>query len=123
VYVRNLTSVDFALQPNAGNVDVIRDTTLSMGTAQAPGVLQVRKQVFTTAEDNVYRVQVTVTAAQALAGFTLQDPLPQGATLLDGSNTLTLDPLPAAERTFTYRFRFTGAPGSAVTDPVAGWRY
>lgn len=123
VYVRNLTSIDFPLEPNAGDIDVIRDTTLEMGPAQIPGLLQVRKVVMTTTEEGVYRVQLSLTAGAALGGFTLQDPLPDGATLLDGENTLALESLPATERVLTYRFRFAGAPRAAVTDPVAGWRY
>ena len=123
VYVRNLTSIDFPLEPNAGDIDVIRDTTLEMGPAQTPGLLQVRKVVMTTTEEGVYRVQLTLKAGAALSSFTLQDPLPDGATLLDGENTLALESLPDTERVLTYRFRFAGAPRAAVTDPVAGWRY
>ena len=136
VNVRGLTSIDFPLQPNSADIGVVRSTTLSMGTAQTPGLLQVRKVVLTSAEEGVYRVQLVLTAAQPLNGFTLSDPLPVGATLLDGANTLALGTLPAGELALTYRFRFTGAPSTdmtsadmtsadmtraAVTDPVAGW--
>ena len=123
VYVRGLTSIDFPLAPNSADIGVIRDTTLDMGTAQAPTLLQVRKMVMTTTEEGVYRVQLTLNAAESLTGLTLNDPLPQGARLLDGENTLSLDTLPTGERLLTYRFRFAGGPGAAVTDPVAGWRY
>ncbi|WP_407569365.1 isopeptide-forming domain-containing fimbrial protein [Deinococcus altitudinis] len=123
VYVRGLTSIDFPLAPNGADIGVIRDTTLDMGTAQTPALLQVRKMVMTTTEEGVYRVQLTLNAAAPLNGLTLNDPLPQGASLLDGDNTLSLDTLPTGERLLTYRFRFAGGPGAAVTDPVAGWRY
>ena len=123
VYVRGLTSIDFPLAPSGGDISVIRDTTLDMGTAEAPTLLQVRKMVMTTTEEDVYRVQLTLNAAAPLAGLTLNDPLPQGAILLDGENTLSLDTLPTGERLLTYRFRFADGPGAAVTDPVAGWRY
>ena len=123
VYVRNLTSIDIPLQPNEADIDVIRDTTLTMGTADAPGLLKLRKQVFTTTEDHVYRVQLTLNSPEALDAFTLTDPLPAGATLTDGSNTFSIETLPGGERLLTYRFRFAGDPRSAVTDPSAGWRY
>ncbi len=127
VNVRGLTSIDFPLQPNSADIGVVRSTTLSMGTAQTPGLLQVRKAVLTSPEEGVYRVQLVLTAARPLNGFTLSDPLPVGATLIDGINTLALGTLPAGELVLTYRFRFTGVPsvdmtGAAVTDPVAGWK-
>ncbi|WP_425146918.1 DUF11 domain-containing protein [Deinococcus sp.] len=123
VYVRNLTSIDFPLQPNVGDIDVIRDTTLTMGTKDLPSLFRVRKQVFTTADDGIYRVQLTLNAAETLTGFTLTDPLPTGAVLVDGSNTFSTDPLAPGERILNYRFRYAGDPKSAVTDPSAGWRY
>ena len=123
VYVRNLTSIDFPLQPLSADIDVVRDTTLTMGTQDAPSLLTLRKQVFTTSESGVYRVQLTLRATEILTGFTLNDPLPQGATLLDGSNTSNVESLPGGERLLTYRFRYAGDPKSAVTDPTAGWRY
>ncbi len=121
VNVHGLTSVDFALQPNSADIAVVRDTTLTMGTAQNPGLFSVRKQVFSTDQEGVYRVQLTLTAAQALGSFTFNDPLPAGATMQDGANTLSLSSLPAGERAVTYTFRFAGASAAAVTDPVAGW--
>ncbi|WP_161881835.1 DUF11 domain-containing protein [Deinococcus alpinitundrae] len=117
VMCRQLTSVDFPLAPIAGDIGVIRDTTLKMGS------FSVHKQVFTTPEANTYLVQLTLSTPAALPGFTLQDPLPQGATLLDGQNTLSLDPLPEGSRAVTYRFRFGGDQKAAVTDPSAEWRY
>ncbi|ULH14967.1 DUF11 domain-containing protein [Deinococcus sp. KNUC1210] len=123
VYVRNLTSIDIPLQPDEADIDVIRDTTLTMGTVDAPDLLKIRKQVFTTTEDHVYRVQLTLSAAEALDAFTLNDSLPAGATLADGSNTFSIETLPGGERLLTYRFRFAGDPKAAVTDPSAEWRY
>ncbi|TSA86787.1 DUF11 domain-containing protein [Deinococcus detaillensis] len=117
VMCRQLTSVDFPLASVAGDIGVIRDTTLKMGS------FTVHKQVFTTPEANTYLVQLTLSTPAALGGFTLQDPLPTGATLLDGQNALTFDPLPAGSRAVTYRFRFGGDQKAAVTDPTAEWRY
>ena len=122
VNARGLTSIDFPLQPNSADIGVVRSTTLSMGTVQTPGLLQVRKAVLTSPEESVYRVQLVLTAARPLNAFTLSDPLPVGATLIDGANTLALGTLPAGELTLTYRFHFVGAPAAAVTDPVAGWK-
>lgn len=117
VFVRNLTSADFPLEPVVGDIGVIRDTTLKMGA------LRVHKQVFTTSEPNTYQVQLTLDAAATLDGFALSDPLPDSATLIDGQNTLNLDTLPPGSRAVTYRFRFGGDQKAAVTDPTAQWRY
>ncbi|WP_424950610.1 DUF11 domain-containing protein [Deinococcus sp.] len=121
VNVRGVTSIDFPLKPNTADIGVIRDTTLVMGTTQNPGLLQLRKQVFSTDQEGVYRVQLDLTAAQALPLFTLTDPLPTGAALEGGVNTLSLPGLPTGPRTLTYTFRFAGSPAAAVTDPLAGW--
>ena len=126
VYVRNLTSVDFPLAPNGGDIAVIRDTTLRMSSTlpgQAASTLTVRKQVFTTEEVGVYRVQLILNSQPELKDLKLTDPLPTGATLVDGHNELTYDTLPSGERAVTYRFRWTGDPKGAVTDPTASWRY
>jgi uncharacterized repeat protein (TIGR01451 family) len=117
VFVRNLTSSDFPLEPVVGDIGVIRDTTLKMGS------FRVHKQVFTTDQPNVYQVQLTLDAAATLDGFTLSDPLPDTATLIDGQNDLKLESLPPGSRAVTYRFRFGGDQKAAVTDPTAQWRY
>ncbi|GGR99559.1 DUF11 domain-containing protein [Deinococcus sedimenti] len=125
VYVRSLTSVDFPLAPDAGEIAVTRDTTLRVTSAlplSAAQTLTVRKQVFEQ-EAGVYLVQLTLGASADLSGVDLNDPLPQGATLLDGQNALTFTTLPAGERVLTYRFRWTGDLKGAVTDPAAHWRY
>lgn len=127
VYVRNLTSVDFPLAPDAGDIAVIRDTRLTMTAGPKGGTQQqfnVHKQVFQTNRDTtLYTVQLNLTACDTLKAFTLTDPLPAGATLVNGQNTLNIDPLPNGERTLVYQFRFDGDVKAAVTDPTATWRY
>ena len=125
VYVRGLTSVDFPLAPDGGDIAVIRDTTLriSGGPEGAQKTMQVQKQVFTTPDAGIYRVQLILGNQQPLPGFTLTDPLPAGAQLVDGENVLNFDPLPSGERAVTYRFRWQGDSKAAVTDPTASWRY
>ncbi|MBZ9750561.1 DUF11 domain-containing protein [Deinococcus sp. HMF7604] len=126
VYVRNLTSVDFPLAPDLGEIAVIRDTTLRvtatlpLQTAQA---LTIRKQLFVDETPGEYRVQLTLSATADLSGVQVNDPLPEGAVLIDGQNALTYDTLPTGERAVTYRFRWAGDPKGAVTDPTASWRY
>ena len=126
MFVRNLTSVDFPLAPQAGDIAVIRDTSLRV-TSTLPGQpersLLIRKSLFATDEPGEYRVQLILSAGADLSGVTLTDPLPQGATLIDGQNVLTYDTLASGERAVTYRFRWAGDPKGAVTDPTASWRY
>ena len=125
IYVRNLTSADFPLAPDAGDIAVVRDTTLRVTSTlplQTPQTLTVRKQVFEQ-EPGVYLVQLTLGASADLSGVELNDPLPQGSELLDGQNALTFTTLPAGERVLTYRFRWAGDLKGAVTDPAARWRY
>ncbi|ALW90218.1 hypothetical protein AUC44_00885 [Deinococcus actinosclerus] len=125
LYVRNLTSADFPLAPDAGDIAVVRDTTLRVTSTlplATPQTLTVRKQVFEQ-EAGVYLVQLTLSASADLSGVELNDPLPQGATLLDGQPALTFTTLPAGERVLTYRFRWAGDLKGAVTDPAARWRY
>lgn len=125
LYVRNLTSADFPLAPDAGDIAVVRDTTLRVTSTlplATPQTLTVRKQVFEQ-EAGVYLVQLTLGASADLSGVELNDPLPQGATLLDGQHALTFTTLPAGERVLTYRFRWAGDLKGAVTDPAARWRY
>ncbi|ANE44706.1 hypothetical protein SU48_01975 [Deinococcus puniceus] len=125
VYVRNLTSIDFPLAPDGGDIAVIRDTTLRVkgGLPEAQNSFMVRKQVFTTEEAGVYRVQLILSASANLPAFSLTDPLPADAALLDGQNVLNFDTLPSGERAVTYRFRWAGDSKGAVTDPTASWRY
>lgn len=127
-YVRNLTSIDFPLVPNGGDIAIIRDTRLTMtaGSKTNPAEQQftVRKQVFVDAKDpTLYTVQLNLSACADLKAFTMTDPLPEGAALVNGQNILNIDPLPNGERTLVYQFRFTGDVKAAVTDPTANWRY
>ena len=71
----------------------------------------------------MYLVQLTLGASTDLSGVELNDPLPQGAELLDGQHALTFTTLPGGERVLTYRFRWAGDLKGAVTDPAARWRY
>lgn len=133
IYVRNLTSADFPLAPDGGDIAVVRETTLRV-TGGVPGdtrSLSVFKQVFKASDARTdleagpteYVVQLTLTSSDALPGFSLTDPLPDGATLVSGENTVQFDPLPGGERVVTYRFRWSGDIKGAVTDPTANWRY
>ncbi|WP_291430117.1 DUF11 domain-containing protein [Deinococcus sp.] len=126
VFLRNLTSVDFPLAPQAGDIAVIRETTLRVSSTlpgQPERSLQIRKGLFQTDEPGEYRVQLLLRADADLSSVTLTDPLPQGAVLTDGQNILTYDTLASGERAVTYRFRWAGDPNGAVTDPTASWRY
>ncbi|WP_199188325.1 DUF7933 domain-containing protein [Deinococcus arcticus] len=126
VYVRSLTSVDFPLAPDYGEIAVIRDTTLRVAAGlplQTPQTLTIRKQVFAGEVAGEYRVQLILSSSADLSAVRVDDPLPAGAELIDGQNVLTYDTLPGGERAVTYRFRWTGDPKGAVTDPTASWRY
>ncbi|MFC3832581.1 MULTISPECIES: DUF11 domain-containing protein [Deinococcus] len=114
VPVRGLTSVDFPLAPLGGDISVLRHTTLLVGD------VTIEKTV--TQLPGGYAVTLRVTTPRALDGVDLDDPLPPGAVLQDGRNTVT-GTLIAGEHTFTYRFLWAGAPGAATTDPVMSWRY
>lgn len=114
VYVRGLTSVDFPLAPLSGEITALRRTTLTVGN------VRVEKAVY--AVDGGYVVTLSVITPGALEGVQLVDPLPQGATLKEGRNTLT-GSLPAGETKLTYRFDWKGEPRAATTDPVLSWRY
>ncbi|ADV66607.1 isopeptide-forming domain-containing fimbrial protein [Deinococcus maricopensis] len=117
VFIRNLTSVDFPLGALGGDIAVLRDTTVRVGD------LTIFKQVFTTAERGVYLTQLTLSSPRDLPDFFLDDPLPDGAQLLDGQNAARDATLTAGTHIITYRFRFAGDANAAVTDPNAGWRY
>lgn len=125
VYVRNLTSVDFPLIPDGGDIAVVRDTTLKMrgGLPGALKKLSVRKQVFYHQKQGVYAVQLFLKSSATLKGLVLTDPLPKGATLASGQNNLKFETLPSGERMVSYTFRYGGGARKAVTDPTASWRY
>ena len=114
VQVRGLTSVDFPLAPLGGEAGALRRTSLQVGE------LQVSKVV--TAVSGGYVVELTLQTPRALPDFRLEDPLPGGAVLKEGSNTLSAT-LNAGETKLTYRFDWTGEARAATTDPVVSWRY
>jgi uncharacterized repeat protein (TIGR01451 family) len=114
VSVRGLTSADFALEPYDGAATALRDTRLSAGP------LTLIKTVTREPEAGTYRVRLTLRATETLRGLTLLDPLPVGAVLMDGANTLAPQDF-TGERTWTYTFHFSGAPEHTTTDPTITW--
>ncbi|MFC3862297.1 DUF11 domain-containing protein [Deinococcus antarcticus] len=114
VHVRGLTSVDFPLAPLGGDITAIRRTTLTMGD------VKVEKAVYAVKDG--YVVTIKITTPGALTDFHMEDPLPGGATLKEGRNTLSTN-LSAGETNLTYHFDWTGAPNAATTDPIVSWRY
>lgn len=114
VHIRGLTSVDFPLAPLGGEVTALRRTTLTIAD------VTVEKAVY--AVQGGYVVTLKITTPRALSEFRLVDPLPGGATLKEGGNTLSTN-LDAGENYLTYRFDWTGEPKAATTDPTVSWRY
>lgn len=114
VQLRGLTSVDFPLAPLGGDIDVLRHTTLLTGD------VTLEKTVTRTTDG--YVVTLRIITPRSLDGVNLDDPLPAGAILQDGRNTV-IGTLGEGEHTFTYRFTWSGAPQAATTDPVMSWRY
>ncbi|SMB85589.1 DUF11 domain-containing protein [Deinococcus hopiensis] len=113
VHVRGLTTVDFPLAPLAGDIAATRQTTLTVGDVRLEKTVQLTPQG--------YAVTLKVKTPHVLSEVNLNDPLPTGATLQEGRNTLS-GSLPSGETTLTYRFVFPGGPDTAVTDPVLLWR-
>ncbi|PNY79536.1 DUF11 domain-containing protein [Deinococcus koreensis] len=112
-----LTSVDFPLEPLTGAASSLRETEVrygpvTLGKRIAPEGLQGGQPV--------YRVTLTLSSPEAQPGLRLRDPLPEGATLLDGQHDLDLD-FAGGSATFGYRFTYTGARENAVTDPTLMW--
>ncbi|UQN10279.1 DUF11 domain-containing protein (plasmid) [Deinococcus sp. QL22] len=114
VHVRGLTSVDFPLAPLSGDINVVRRTVL------IAGAVRVEKQVMSVTGG--YIVNLKITSPNALPNFVLTDPLPVGATLKEGRNSLTAN-LNAGETNLTYRFEGPGEARAATTDPLVSWRY
>ncbi|MFC5849781.1 DUF11 domain-containing protein [Deinococcus petrolearius] len=114
VQVRGLTGVDFPLAPLGGEAGALRRTTLQIGDVQIDKVV--------TAVPGGYAVALTLRTPRALPDFRLEDPLPGGAALKEGRNTLSTT-LGAGETKLTYRFDWTGEARAATTDPVVSWRY
>ena len=107
--VRGLTSVNFPLAPLGGDIAALRRTTLSVGD------VTIEKSVF--AVDGGYVVTLKINSPRDLPDFMLDDPLPGGATLKEGRNTLGTS-LRAGETILTYRFEWNGPASAATTDPV-----
>ncbi len=114
VNVLGLTAVDFPLAPLTGDINALRSVALSAGPLSLSKVVSVNGQH--------YAVTLRLSSALALAEFVLNDPLPRGAVLKEGSNTLTAT-LGAGETTLTYSFDWAGERRTAVTEPDVRWRY
>lgn len=114
VQVRGLTSVDFPLAPLGGEAGALRRTSLQVGDLRLDKVV--------TAVSGGYVVELTLSTPRDLPEFRLEDPLPGGAVLKEGSNTLSTT-LGAGETKLTYRFDWTGEARAATTDPAVSWRY
>jgi uncharacterized repeat protein (TIGR01451 family) len=114
VHVRGLTSVDFPLAPLGGDINVLRRTVLIAGT------VRVEKVVIPVTGG--YVVNLNITSPSALEDFVLTDPLPAGAVLKEGRNSLT-GTLTAGETNLTYRLEGPGEDRAATTDPFVSWRY
>ncbi|ANE44711.1 DUF11 domain-containing protein [Deinococcus puniceus] len=114
VHVRGLTSVDFPLAPLGGDINVLRRTVLIAGT--------VRVEKLVIPVTGGYVVNLNITSPTALEEFVLTDPLPAGATLKEGRNSLT-GTLSAGETNLTYRLEGPGEDRAATTDPFVSWRY
>ncbi len=105
VYVNGLTSVDFALKPNAGVVG--RTISFSQGD------LNTSKTVSRIAGG--YQVQLNIDSPRPLTAFSLQDTLPQGAVLRSGQNSYA-GPLAAGRTTLNYTYSVSGNPTSVPAD-------
>ncbi|GGL92741.1 hypothetical protein GCM10010840_33580 [Deinococcus aerolatus] len=116
VSVNGLTGVDFPLAPLGGEVSALRRTTLTVN--QGDTTVTLEKAIYVV--DGGYVVTLELTTPRALEGVDLNDPLPAGATLKEGRNSLTAN-LPAGETNLTYRFAWTGEPRAATTDPTLSW--
>ena len=114
VHVRGLTSVDFPLAPLGGDINVLRRTVLIAGT--------VRVEKLVIPVTGGYVVNLKITSPTALEDFVLTDPVPAGATLKEGRNSLT-GTLNAGETNLTYRLEGPGEDRAATTDPSVSWRY
>ena len=114
VNLLGLTGVDFPLAPLTGEIDALRSVSLSAGPLDLTKTVRVDAQSYT--------VTLNLRSAQPLTDFVLTDPLPQGAVLKEGRNTLAAT-LAAGETTVTYRFDWTGERRAAVTEPDVRWRY
>lgn len=113
VHVRGLTSADFPLTALPADVTALRRTVLTVG--------DVRIEKVVVRSGTGYVVTLTITSARPIDGFTLLDPLPDGAVLKDGRNGLT-GTLATGMTTITYRFDGVTEDRAATTDPAVSWR-
>lgn len=109
----SIAALDFPLAPLGGDITVIRRTTVQADD------LTLHKVVFSTAEG--YVVNLYLDATKDIRQVRITDPLPQGATLSEGSAEF-FGPLTAGQRLLSYRFSYEGEPRTAVTDPQVEWR-
>ena len=121
-HVRGLTVLDFPLAPLSGDISELRRTTLTQGALRVEKVVYAERAADAGSKPGSYVVELRLTTPQALDGFELRDPLPAGARLKEGGNTLNAT-LPAGETRLSYRFEWTGESRAATTDPVVRWRY
>ena len=121
-YVSGLTVLDFPLAPLSGDISELRRTTLTQGALRVEKVVYAERAADAGSKPGSYVVELRLTTPQALDGFELRDPLPAGARLKEGGNTLNAT-LPAGETRLSYRFEWTGESRAATTDPVVRWRY
>lgn len=110
-----ISSADFPLAPVGGEAAVKRTTTLKVGN------VTLRKEVAPI--EGGYVITLFVSHPTALSGVELVDPLPEGATLREGSNIYRGD-WAAGERTLRYVISTpTDNQTAVVTDPTLRWRY
>nr|WP_246351179.1 hypothetical protein [Deinobacterium chartae] len=112
VLVQALTVVDFPLEAPQPDLELTRDLILIFGDAR------LEKSVSRSGE--LYTVTLTLVSPRPLSGPLLEDPLPQGATLEQGSNRVSVDAA-AGTTVWTYTFRYAGASLNAITDPLLRW--
>lgn len=112
--ILGLISADFPLEPLSGDINALRSVSLSQGPLMLSKTVKVDGQR--------YSVTTVLKTTQPLLDFVLDDPLPDGAFLKDGRNSLT-GTLITGETTVTYSFDWAGERRTAVTDPDVRWRY
>lgn len=116
-----LTVADFPLELPLGSVYACRSTTLRVGE------VSLEKSILRLSQ-NTYRVTLTLSTPTALEKLSITDPLPMGATLLEGTGNFLGD-VTSGTRSFVYTFSLPrdgslardGLP--TLTDPEMGWSY
>jgi len=122
-----ITVADFPLELPVGSVYACRTTVLRIGE------VSLEKSILRVAV-NTYRVTLILSTPTALEELKIRDPLPAGATPLEGSGNFdgTFNGnVTAGTRSFVYTFSFPsprdGSPPrdglSTLTDPEMGWSY